>query len=91
MVSRAQVRSIGVSDVEDPPDRWVHHLAKYEYVVEVEDVEQTRTSAPEHVTTIEEPTTPNSDEEVDTDDEVESPPKEAPPADDTDSSSSDDD
>ena len=31
-VSRAQIRSIGVNS-EDPPDRWVHHLARYEYKV----------------------------------------------------------
>ena len=37
MVSRAQVRSISVkSTADDPPDRWVHHLAKYEYRVEIE-------------------------------------------------------
>ena len=37
MVSRAQVRSISVqSTADDPPDRWVHHLAKYEYKVEIE-------------------------------------------------------
>ena len=36
-VSRAQVRSISISNpAETPPDRWVHHLAKYEYRVEME-------------------------------------------------------
>ncbi|KAK2146058.1 hypothetical protein LSH36_635g00013 [Paralvinella palmiformis] len=36
-VSRAQVRSISVNPVEDEnPDKWVHHLAKYEYKVAVE-------------------------------------------------------
>ncbi|ELU00579.1 hypothetical protein CAPTEDRAFT_171853 [Capitella teleta] len=34
-VSRAQIRSIGVNS-EEPPDRWVHHLARYEYRVEIE-------------------------------------------------------
>ena len=34
-VSRAQIRSIGVN-CEDPPDRWVHHLACYEYKVEID-------------------------------------------------------
>ena len=32
MVSRAQVRSISI-DTETSPDKWVHHLAKYEYKV----------------------------------------------------------
>ena len=94
MVSRAQVRSIGVSDVEDPPDRWVHHLAKYEYLVEVERVDQTRTEAPEALSSIEDPTTPDSDEEDDDEaDGAPSAPKAAggEVAEDTDSSSSDDD
>ena len=37
-VSRAQIRSISIgnSPCDDPPDRWVHHLAKYNYTVEIE-------------------------------------------------------
>ena len=36
-VSRAQVRSISINNpAEDPPDRWVKHLAKYTYDVEME-------------------------------------------------------
>ena len=35
-VSRAQVRSISISGVDEPPDRWVRHLAKYEYKIEIE-------------------------------------------------------
>lgn len=35
-VSRAQVRSIAISGVDEPPDRWVRHLAKYEYTIEIE-------------------------------------------------------
>ena len=38
-VSRAQVRSISV-DSEEPPDKWVHHLAKYEYEVEIEMIDK---------------------------------------------------
>ena len=34
-VSRAQVRSISI-DTDTSPDKWVHHLAKYEYKVEME-------------------------------------------------------
>lgn len=34
-ISRAQVRSISVN-TEGPPDKWVHHMAKYEYTVEIE-------------------------------------------------------
>lgn len=35
-VSRAQVRSISINNpAETPPDRWVHHLAKYKYLVEM--------------------------------------------------------
>jgi hypothetical protein len=38
MVSRAQVRSVSFSGqyYEEPPDRWVRHLAHYEYTVEIE-------------------------------------------------------
>ena len=37
-VSRAQVRSISIvnSPCDDPPDRWVHHLARYRYTVDIE-------------------------------------------------------
>ena len=35
-VSRAQIRSISLSDNADTTDKWVHHLAKYEYKVEME-------------------------------------------------------
>ena len=35
-MSRAQVRSISINPVDDHPDKWVHHLARYEYKVEVE-------------------------------------------------------
>ena len=36
-VSRAQVRSIAIhSGADEPPDRWVRHLAKYEYKIEME-------------------------------------------------------
>ena len=34
-VSRAQIRSISVT-TEEPPDKWVNHLAKYEYLVQME-------------------------------------------------------
>lgn len=45
-VSRAQVRSISItSDKDDPPDRWVHHLAKYQYQVEIE-FQDDKTKAP---------------------------------------------
>ena len=53
LVSRAQVRSISLSGqyYEEPPDRWVRHLARYEYTVEVEFTEQlrapTQTDAPD--------------------------------------------
>ena len=53
LVSRAQVRSISLSGqyYEEPPDRWVRHLARYEYSVEVEFTEQlrapTQTDAPD--------------------------------------------
>jgi len=44
LVSRAQVRSISLSGqyYEEPPDRWVRHLARYEYSVEVEFTDQLR-------------------------------------------------
>ncbi len=35
-VSRAQIRSVSLSDNADTTDKWVHHLAKYEYKVEME-------------------------------------------------------
>ena len=40
-VSRAQIRSISIgnSPCDDPPDRWVHHTAKYNYTVEIEFVD----------------------------------------------------
>ena len=43
-VSRAQVRSVSVSGTaaEDPPDRWVRHMARYEYTVEVEMTDRVR-------------------------------------------------
>ena len=42
-VSRAQIRSISVeTDRDDPPDRWVHHLAKYEYKTEIEFVDASK-------------------------------------------------
>jgi len=53
LVSRAQVRSISLSGqyYEQPPDRWVRHLARYEYSVEVEFTDQlrapTQTDAPD--------------------------------------------
>jgi len=53
LVSRAQVRSISLSGqyYEEPPDRWVRHLARYEYSVEVEFTDQlrapTQTDAPD--------------------------------------------
>jgi len=53
LVSRAQVRSISLSGqyYEEPPDRWVRHLARYEYSVEVEFTDQlrapTQTEAPD--------------------------------------------
>lgn len=34
-VSRAQIRSVSVN-TEEPPDKWVHHLAKYQYKVEMQ-------------------------------------------------------
>ena len=53
LVSRAQVRSISLSGqyYEEPPDRWVRHIARYEYSVEVEFTDQlrapTQTDAPD--------------------------------------------
>lgn len=53
LVSRAQVRSISLSGqyYEEPPDRWVRHLARYEYTVEVQFTDQlrapTQTDAPD--------------------------------------------
>lgn len=53
LVSRAQVRSISLSGqyYEEPPDRWVRHLSRYEYSVEVEFTNQlrapTQTDAPD--------------------------------------------
>ena len=43
-VSRTQVRSISVSGMaaEDPPDRWVHHVARYEYTIEIEFTDRVR-------------------------------------------------
>lgn len=40
--SRAQVRSVSLSGhcYEEPPDRWVRHLARYEYTVEIDFTEQ---------------------------------------------------
>ena len=36
-MSRAQVRSISINPVDDDnPDKWVHHLARYEYKVQME-------------------------------------------------------
>ena len=88
-VSRAQARSISVSDVDDPPDRWVHHLAKYEYTVEIEFVEQTRTAAPEPVSSIEEPKSPDSPDS-DAPPETEQGPEPAEEQDSTSSSEEDD-
>lgn len=34
-VSRAQIRSVSVN-MDEPPDKWVHHLAKYQYRVEMD-------------------------------------------------------
>jgi len=53
LVSRAQVRSVSLSGqyYEEPPDRWVRHLSRYEYTVEVEFTDQlrapTQTDAPD--------------------------------------------
>jgi len=53
LVSRAQVRSVSLSGqyYEEPPDRWVRHVARYEYSVEVEFTDQlrapTQTEAPD--------------------------------------------
>jgi stonin-1/2 len=43
-VSHAQVRSISVSGMaaDDPPDRWVRHMARYEYTVEIEFTDRVR-------------------------------------------------
>lgn len=42
-VSRAQIRSIGINNpAETPPDRWVHHIARYEYVMEMAFTDQPR-------------------------------------------------
>ena len=62
MVSRAQVRSVSIENqgCEDPPDRWTHHLAYYEYKVDIEFVETMREAAPEHTQIT--PDTPDSDE-----------------------------
>ena len=44
-VSRAQVRSISISNpADDPPDRWVKHLAKYSYDVEMEFTDEVKKS-----------------------------------------------
>jgi len=51
--SRAQVRSVSLSGqyYEEPPDRWVRHLSRYEYTVEIDFTEQlkapTQTDVPE--------------------------------------------
>ena len=45
-VSRAQVRSISINNpADDPPDRWVKHLAKYTYTVEMEFADEEKKSA----------------------------------------------
>ena len=43
-VSRAQVRSISVSgsSADEPPDRWVRHVAQYDYTVEIEFTDRVR-------------------------------------------------
>ena len=44
-VSRAQVRSISINNpADDPPDRWVKHLAKYTYDVEMEFCDKVKVS-----------------------------------------------
>ena len=44
-VSRAQVRSISINNpADDPPDRWVKHLAKYTYTVEMEFTDEVKKS-----------------------------------------------
>jgi hypothetical protein len=49
-VSRAQVRSIGIvnSPCDEPPDRWVHHLARYRYTVDIEFTDKPLKDALEH-------------------------------------------
>ena len=34
-VSKAQVRSISV-DTQDPPEKWVRYIARYNYMVEID-------------------------------------------------------
>jgi hypothetical protein len=43
-VSHAQIRSISVSGIaaDDPPDRWVRHMSRYEYTVEIEFTDRIR-------------------------------------------------
>ena len=65
-VSRAQIRSISVQTSEDQPDKWVHHLAKYRYTVEIEISDQPAKAPMIHDThgsfAVEHPTTPPEDE-----------------------------
>ena len=35
-VSKAQVRSISVDNHEEPPEKWVRYVAKYQYHVEID-------------------------------------------------------
>ena len=58
-VSRAQVRSISINNpAETPPDRWVHHLAKYQYQVEMDFTDQAPKSAWEETEIVTSPGSP---------------------------------
>ena len=58
-VSRAQIRSISVSENPESTDKWVHHLAKYEYRVEMEQTD-TKQNSPEYVESVKSPASPES-------------------------------